>query len=376
MPKLQKEQVKKRQTLLRRSIIILSVFGYLLSSDLCLAGLAGFTRANPYTQEEINASHSGFPESIKNYRDLMRQNVIMLSRYAKSQNPEFVVMAHEGQKLLDNGIWEFHLNDYNKSRQEGYSSKRDTLLLNPVEIQNQKIESLMPQYRQSIDVEVINNLFCQKDTTFNVPEGKILMTIDQCNASQLDMAIKVSARHHIPTYIFSNPQFAFKDAKNQLLIAENATNIEKIQQAQNILFLLDTSKFDDKENYLKEIESSNFDVIVISPFFNGKALKKEDVERLKYKKNGALRKIIAAMNISETDSDKYYWQSGWKIGNPSWLKRASFVDKKGIIVEYWSEEWQKIISDYFKGIVMQGFDGAFLTGLDNYQYFEDLTPLD
>lgn len=361
--------------MLPRRVSYMFFFGYLLSTAECLAGLAGFTSANPYTQEELNAISSGFPESIKNYRDAMRQNVIMLSRYGKSQNPEFIIMTHEGQKLLDNGIWEFHLDDYNKSRQNGYSSDRDTLLLNPVEIQNKKIENLMPKYRQSIDVEVINNLFCKNqsiNSKINIP----VMSIEQCSADKLDDAVKSSARNKIPTYIFSNPKFAFKDATNQLLVNENAKNIEKIDQAKNILFLLDTSKFKNKEDYLRDIERSNFDVVVISPFFQGKALRKEDVNRLKYKRNGTLRKIIAAMNISETDSDKYYWQPEWKIGSPTWLKRASFVDKKGIIVEYWSEEWQKIISDYFKGIIAQEFDGAFLTGLDNFQYFENLTPLD
>lgn len=361
--------------MLRRSAICLFFLGYLLGSSDCQAGLAGFTSANPYTREELNALQNNFPENIKNYRDAMRQNVIMLSRYAKSQNSDFVIMAHEGQKLFDNGIWEFHLDDYNQSRQSGYSSDRDTLLLNPVEIQNKKIENFMPQYRQSIDAEVINNLFCQ-DNSFKTKSDITIMSIEQCKAEKLDEAIKDSARNKVPTYIFSNPQFAFKDAKNQLLVNENAKNIEKINQAKNALFLLDSSKFKNKEDYLKEIENSNFDVVVISPFFQGKALRKEDINRLKYKKNGALRKIIAAMNISETDSTKYYWQPEWKIGSPSWLKRASFVDKKGIIVEYWSEEWQKIISDYIKGIVAQEFDGAFLTGLDNFQYFENLTPLD
>lgn len=361
--------------MLHRNAIFLFIFGYLLGIGECQAGLDGFTTANPYTQKELDAIHSGFPQSIKNYRDAMRENVIMLSRYGKSQNPDFIIMAHEGQKLLENGIWEYHLDDYNKSRQYGYSQERDTLMLNPIEIQNKKLETLMPKYRQSIDVEVVNNLFCQ-DTPFPPKTGSQIISIEQCTPEKLDRAIRASVRSKIPMYIFSNPQFAFKDATNQLLINENAQNIEKANQAQNILFLLDTSKFTNKEEYLREIERSNFDIVVISPFFQKKALRKEDINRLKYKKNGTLRKIIAAMNISETDSDKYYWQPEWKIGSPSWLKRASFVDKKGIIVEYWSTEWQKIISDYFKGIVSQGFDGAFLTGLDNYQYFETLTPLD
>ena len=361
--------------MLRSSIPFLFLLGYLLGASESQAGLVGFTSANPYTREEIDSRRSGFPESIQNFREAMRQNVIMLSRYGKSLNPDFIIMAHEGQKLIDNGIWEFHLADYNQSRKGNYTTEQDTLLLNPIEIQNKKIETSVKKYRASIDAQVINNLFCQEND-FVAPSGMNIISIDQCTAENIDDAIKKSAYSKIPTYIFSQPRFAFKDAKNQLLINENAENIENIKQARNILFLLDTLRFKNKEDFLQELEKSNFDIVVISPFFQGKALKKEDLTRLKYKKNGALRKIIAAFNISETDPDKYYWQPEWKIGNPAWLKRASFVDKKGIIVEYWSEAWQKIISEYFKGIVAQGFDGAFLTGLDNYQYFEELTPLD
>ena len=145
---------------------------------------------------------------------------------------------------------------------------------------------------------------------------------------------------------------------------------------QNTLFLLDSSRYKDKNSYLRDISASNFDMIVISPFFRGQPLTKEEINQLKFKKNGAQRKIIAAINISETDPYKYYWRKEWKIGSPQWLKRRSFVDKEGIIVEYWSEEWQKILSNYFKGIVDLEFDGAFITGLDNYQYFEQQTPLE
>ena len=34
------------------------------------------------------------------------------------------------------------------------------------------------------------------------------------------------------------------------------------------------------------------------------------------------------------------------------------------------------MSRYFKGIVDSGYDGAFLTGLENHRYFEQQTPLE
>ena len=47
-----------------------------------------------------------------------------------------------------------------------------------------------------------------------------------------------------------------------------------------------------------------------------------------------------------------------------------------IITKYWHPEWKKIISRYFKDIINEGFDGVFFTGIENYKYFEDQTPLE
>ncbi len=34
------------------------------------------------------------------------------------------------------------------------------------------------------------------------------------------------------------------------------------------------------------------------------------------------------------------------------------------------------MSRYFQGVIKSGYDGAFLTGLENHRYFENLTPLE
>ena len=72
-----------------------------------------------------------------------------------------------------------------------------------------------------------------------------------------------------------------------------------------------------------------------------KGLKPEDIQTLRFKKNGGRRLLIAAMNVSETTPRDYFWNSRWKIGNPSWLARPSLVDADGVITEYWNENWRK-----------------------------------
>ena len=82
------------------------------------------------------------------------------------------------------------------------------------------------------------------------------------------------------------------------------------------------------------------------------------------------------MNVSEASPHEYYWQKDWQIGNPSWLKRLSFTEKDNIITQYWHDDWKKIISRHFKDIINENFDGIFLTGIENHEYFEQQNPLE
>ena len=95
-----------------------------------------------------------------------------------------------------------------------------------------------------------------------------------------------------------------------------------------------------------------------------------------FKKNGTKRLLIAEFNVSEASPKDYYWNRDWKIGNPEWLARLSFSSKDTIITRFWYPEWKQIMSRHFKDILEEGFDGIFFTGIENYQYFEQQTPLE
>lgn len=351
----------------------------LLSVSLnAYAGLSGFTSANPYTREELILDLPAAPKHIINYRNQMRNNVIMLSRYAKGRNADFEIMVHDGRDLMKKSLWEYHLDGYNEARKKGIDASDPSFLakLKEMKPEEETVGTDAREYMKNIDAIVLNNYFCGNGDF--VPDSKLkLVSIDQCpTEDSFDEAIQDSVGQNALMYGFVKPEFAFKNTRNQVIINENADNISHIGDAQNILFLLDSSLYNDRFSYLQDIRNSNFDIIVISPFYKGKPLSQEEIHSLKFKKNGTVRRVIAAFNISEADDGKYYWKKGWKIGSPSWLKRLSFSDKQGIITEYWHPEWQKNISGYFKGIVDSGFDGAFLTGLENHRYFEKQTPLE
>ena len=82
------------------------------------------------------------------------------------------------------------------------------------------------------------------------------------------------------------------------------------------------------------------------------------------------------MNISEISPNQIIWQKTWDSSLPNWIKRKSLTTPNAYLVEYWHPEWQKLLSFYMKGIVNSKFDGVLYTGLNTYEYFDALTPLD
>lgn len=342
------------------------------------AGLRGFDSANPYTRDELILDQEIAPKTITNYRDKMRENVIMLTDFAKERSPGFEVIVHEGTDLLTKGLWEYHLDGYNKAQKDGLNASDPTFLAKLKE-QVPELENIgtsARQYSKILDGIALNNFFCSEDDLI-VPEDLKLISLDKCGSEEdLDEAIQDSVGRGALLYAFTNDKYAFKNTKNQIIINENARNITSVKEASNIDFILDTSLYADKFAFIDDLRNSNFDVIVIPAFFNGKPFSKDEIHSLKFKKNGTRRRILAVYNISETNDNEYYWKPGWKIHNPEWLKRLSFVNKDNIITQYWHPAWKKIIANYFKGIVDVGFDGAFLTGLENYKYFEKQTPLE
>jgi len=80
------------------------------------------------------------------------------------------------------------------------------------------------------------------------------------------------------------------------------------------------------------------------------------------------------MSIGEAEDYRYYWQSGWKVGNPSFLDKENPNWKGNYKVRYWDKDWQNIIygndNSYLKKILDAGFDGVYLDIIDGFEYFE------
>ena len=107
---------------------------------------------------------------------------------------------------------------------------------------------------------------------------------------------------------------------------------------------------------------------------DGVAFTASEINQLKSKANGGKRLVICYMSIGEAEDYRYYWESGWKVGNPSFLDKENPNWKGNFKVRYWDKDWQKIIygnnSSYLKKILDAGFDGVYLDIIDAFEYFE------
>lgn len=157
---------------------------------------------------------------------------------------------------------------------------------------------------------------------------------------------------------------------------ENANNVLTLNDAKNFLYLLNAGSFVSKTEYLKATRNTNYDALIIDPFVTRtKTLNQTEVKSLKTKLNNGKRLVIAYMSIGEAETYRYYWQSGWKTGNPAFLEKLNPSWEGNYKVNYWDPNWQRIIygdnNSFLKKIIDAGFDGVYLDIIDGYYYFEE-----
>ena len=153
---------------------------------------------------------------------------------------------------------------------------------------------------------------------------------------------------------------------------ENSNDIQKLSDAKNYLYLINPANIRTKRAYLKAIADTNFDMITIDLFFNDEPLTPKDIEQLKKKANGGKRLIISYVNIGAAENWRYYWNRNWKLNDPTWIKKKYVGYEDEFYVEFWHEDWKKIIygndGSYLKKILDAGFDGAFLDNVEAYYF--------
>jgi len=301
-------------------------------------------------------------ESIHNtYKQHMRNFVENISQYAKSYNSNFLIIPQNGQELVTTD-----------GNEDG-----------PAE----------SNYLGAIDGVGREDLFYGYDYD-NVPTppaelSYMIKFLDICEQHSVEVFITDYCWEHDhmdDSYARNNAKgyISFAAPERELnVIPEypasiyhvNSNDIFALADAKNFLYLINTSGFAGKAEFIVAINATNYDLVIMDLFFEDDiAFSESEISQLKIKNNGGQRLVISYLSIGEAEDYRYYWNSSWSSGSPSWLAEENPNWEGNYKVRYWYPEWHKIIygndDSYLKKVMDAGFDGVYLDIIDAFEYFE------
>ncbi len=350
-----------------RSLIAVFVASLVLAAGAAVAQEKGNVRIQlEPTEKEETAPPVRRRGLILDYREEMRKFVQSISTFARKQRPNFMLIAENGLDLL-------------VKRQEDDETKS-----NPARTYIRSIDGIIQKALFYGDPE-FGKPFANKDkqkrllrlTAQAKSNGLKVLIIDYAKTPKVvDESYRIiAARGYIPFVahaaeagLNSLPPYPKRP------YMENPRSILSLKAVKNFLRIVDSTPFGRQDEYTLKLHDTNYDMVVVDVFHGRLPLSKQAVETLKYKKIGARRLVLAQLDIGAAASYLYYWKPRWREGSPLWISAPARGDPDKFHVEYWSPEWQRIITgntqSYIYGIIDQGFDGAVLGGLDVYLFFE------
>jgi len=279
----------------------------------------------------------------------MQDFVIDISKYAKNIDSTFIIIPQNGPELA------FEKMNPNGNLRTAYVDAIDGIA----------VEDLFYDQKPKVDsyrLNMLRKLKGKKQIMFSdfILESNAIESVkSQSDHEGFLLYPRVKTNEHyreIPTNIPN----------------ENANDILKLSDAKNYLYLINPINLETKHLFLTAIAETNYDMVAIDIFYNNKPLSAKEIEKLKTKANGGKRLIVAYVNIGAAENWRYYWKRHWKINNPVWIKKkyAGYGDE--FYVQFWHDDWKKIIygndESYMKKIIDAGFNGAFLDNVEGYYF--------
>ncbi len=284
-----------------------------------------------------------------NKGEKMQEFVIAISEYARGIKSDFIIIPQNGAELAFNYMDE---NDGEHAR-----------------------------YLGAIDGIGIEELFYNGDYTPD--EERLSMLRKLKNHTKILVSEYVSNNANVPDAVQKNLAedfICFPRAQNDYdylyipdsVVNENANDINKLADAQNYLYLISTGNYATKQDFIQAVAATNFDVVIMDLFFDENEFTMTEINQLKTKADGGKRLVISYMNVGAAEKYRYYWQDGWRVGHPGWLKKKYDGYDDEIWVKFWKKDWSDIIygdaNSYTKKIINAGFDGAYLDNVEAFYF--------
>jgi len=296
-----------------------------------------------------------------NYRQEMRNFVIGISQYARSFDADFIVIPQNGIELIVNNpetpgdLNQPYLDAINGNGQE---------------------ELYYGYFADDIPTPASITSYLNPFLTQAIASGKTVLVTDYCfslekigNSYNLNNAQNYISFSADSRELDDIPYFPKQPYK------VNSTDITQLYQAKNFLYLINSSLFASKEEFIDSLSKTDYDVLLLDLFFqDGTSFTSDEINSLKTKANGGSRLLICYLSIGEAEDYRYYWKQTWKSTPPEWLGDENPYWPGNYEVKYWYPDWQKIIfgnnESYAKLVIDASFDGLYLDLVDAYEYFE------
>ena len=279
----------------------------------------------------------------------MQDFVIDISKYARSINPNFILIPQNGPELA------FEKMNPDSKLKNNYLDAIDGIA----------VEELFYDKKPKVDAYRLNMLRKLKE------KKQILLSDFILKVEDIESVKLQSEKEGFLLYPRVKTNQHYREIPTNIP-NENADDILKLSDAKNYLYLINPIDLRTKHMYLTAIAETNYDVIAIDLFYNERILTATEVAKLKTKANGGKRLIVSYINIGAAEKWRYYWKKNWKLNNPIWLKKKYPGYDDEFFVQFWHEDWKKIIygspNSYIKKIIDAGFDGAFLDNVEAYYF--------
>jgi cysteinyl-tRNA synthetase len=150
--------------------------------------------------------------------------------------------------------------------------------------------------------------------------GKTVLSIDYARKRELvdDAYAKNAAAGFLP-FVADHRGLDGVPKYPEKPVNENADDVKALKDVKNFLYVIDGGKFGSKEKYLAALAKTNHDLLVIDLFAEDLTATADDLKALKIKANGGKRLVLCYVSIGEAEDYRFYWQKGWKPGNPAFL---------------------------------------------------------
>ena len=295
------------------------------------------------------------------FREEMRTFVIDISQYAKSHNPDFVVIPQNGIELVT---------------QDGEETGTPaTAYLAAIDGNGQ--EDLFYGYEEDDrPTPVRENEYLRAFLNVSRDAGNTILVTDYCSTpSRMDDSYSKNSSAGYISFAADQRELDNIPEYPEPIHSINDATITTLSEAQNFLYLLNPGNFASKTEFIDAVTATDYDLVIMDLFFDeATEFEANDVAMLRSKSNGGNRLVVAYMSIGEAEDYRYYWQSDWTRDKPSWLAAENPAWEGNYKVRYWDPEWQGIIygdeNSYLKKILDAGFDGVYLDIIDAFEYFE------